>query len=223
MTIDYHPSWNHILKPLIETKEIQALFDFVVEERLKTVVFPPEELVFNAFRLTALEDVKVVILGQDPYHKEGQAQGLSFSVPATVPVPPSLRNIYMELSSDIPGFKIPNHGDLSKWAKQGVLLLNAILTVRRHEASSHQNRGWENFTDEIIRKVSDELDQVVFILWGSYAQKKENLINSDKHLVLKSVHPSPLSAYRGFLGCRHFSMANGYLQTQHKEPIDWQV
>jgi uracil-DNA glycosylase len=167
--------------------------------------------------------LKVVILGQDPYHNVGQAHGLSFSVPEGIPHPPSLRNIFAELVADIPGFHVPRSGDLTHWAEQGVLLLNATLTVRAHEAGSHQRMGWEEFTDQIIATISSQLENVVFLLWGSYAQRKSALINSNKHLILKSVHPSPLSAYRGFFGCRHFSQANDYLKASGRAAIDWKL
>ncbi|GHE28254.1 uracil-DNA glycosylase [Sphingobacterium griseoflavum] len=194
---------------------------FVQQERKATKIFPPAHLVFNAFKLTPFDGIKVVILGQDPYHNDGQAHGLSFSVPQGVPLPPSLKNIFAELESDIPGFTAPVAGDLTAWAKQGVLLLNATLTVRAHQAASHQKRGWETFTDQIIEAISQRCDHVVFILWGSYAQKKSILIDSNRHLVLKSVHPSPLSVYRGFFGCKHFSKANSYLTSVGKAPINW--
>lgn len=223
MSTRYHESWTSLLKPLFAQPYMKSLSSFVQNERKKSKVFPPENLVFNAFRLTTLSQIKVVILGQDPYHNDGQAHGLSFSVQEGMALPPSLRNIYTELTTDIPGFKYPQSGDLTKWAKQGVLLLNATLTVRAHEAGSHQKMGWENFTDAIIQSVSHMCDGVVFLLWGSYAIRKSALIDQRKHLVLTAVHPSPLSAYRGFLGCRHFSKANAYLQEQGKSPIDWQI
>ncbi|KGE14764.1 uracil-DNA glycosylase [Sphingobacterium deserti] len=223
MSERYHPSWEPILKPLLKQDFMRTLSMFVQQERKNSLVFPPENLVFNAFKLTAFEDVKVVILGQDPYHNDGQAHGLSFSVPKGIMLPPSLRNIYAELATDIPGFAIPTSGDLTAWAKQGVLLLNATLTVRAHQAASHQKKGWEEFTDQIIHAVSQKLDNVVFILWGSYAQKKAVLIDAKRHLILKSVHPSPLSVYRGFFGSKHFSKANEYLAAASKPTINWQV
>lgn len=219
----YDESWAPIIKPLFRQEYMKRLSAFVQEERRRYEVYPPQELVFNAFRLTPFSEVKVVILGQDPYHNVGQAHGLSFSVPEGIAFPPSLKNIFAELSTDIEGFQIPSSGDLTKWAKQGVLLLNATLTVRAHQAASHQKQGWERFTDEIIAKVSSELEHVVFLLWGSYAQQKAALIDASKHLVLKAVHPSPLSVYRGFFGCRHFSKANAYLQAHGKQPIDWRL
>ncbi len=218
----YHDSWEPVLKPLMKQDYMRRLSLYVQQERRSSLVFPPEELVFNAFKLTAFDAVKVVILGQDPYHNDGQAHGLSFSVPKGMALPPSLRNIYAELATDIPGFTIPSAGDLTSWAQQGVLLLNATLTVRAHEAASHQKKGWEEFTDQIIRQISEKRNNVVFILWGSYAQKKSVLIDESKHLVLKAVHPSPLSVYRGFFGCQHFSKANAYLLSAGISAIDWQ-
>ena len=183
-------------------------------------VFPPQEDVFNALNTTPFENVRVVIIGQDPYHGDDQAHGLSFSVRRGVRVPPSLMNIYKELESEY-GTKRPDHGDLTAWAQQGVLLLNATLTVRRDSAGSHQNKGWESFTDAVIRAVNDHHEHVVFMLWGSYAQKKGAFIDRNKHCVLTSVHPSPLSAHRGFLGCGHFKAANEYLESHGLQPIHW--
>lgn len=219
----YDSSWSPILKPLFADYNLKKLSHFIQIERARGTVFPAKGDVFNAFKLTKFDDIKVVILGQDPYHNDGQAHGLSFSVPHGMQQPPSLKNIFKELLTDIPGFTYPKHGDLSTWAKQGVLLLNATLTVRAHQAASHQKQGWEEFTDAIIKKISDEKEGVVFLLWGSYAQKKTIYIDERKHLVLKSVHPSPLSVYRGFFGCKHFSQTNLYLQKQNKNPINWQV
>ena len=223
MSKRYHESWEPVLKRLFEQPAMHALSKFVQQERQTARVFPPENLVFNAFQLTPLSEVKVVILGQDPYHNIGQAHGLSFSVPVGVAIPPSLKNIYTELVDDIPGVVYPRSGDLTKWAEQGVLLLNATLTVRAHEAASHQKRGWEQFTDAVIHSVSAHRTGVVFILWGSYAIKKSALIDQTKHLVLTSVHPSPLSVYRGFYGSKPFSRTNAYLMQQGEKPIDWQV
>ncbi|WP_166332879.1 uracil-DNA glycosylase [Sphingobacterium chungjuense] len=223
MSKRYHESWDSVFQPLFEQPMMRTLSQFVQQERQKASVFPPESLVFNAFRLTPLPEVKVVILGQDPYHNIGQAHGLSFSVPVGVAIPPSLKNIYTELVDDIPGFKYPQSGDLTKWAAQGVLLLNATLTVRAHEAASHQKKGWEQFTDSVIQSISQQRTGVVFILWGSYAIKKSALIDQTKHLILTSVHPSPLSVYRGFFGSKPFSKTNAYLARQGKQPIDWQV
>ncbi len=219
----FDESWDELLKPLFKQERMRHLSAFVQQERREHVVFPPQEQVFNAFRLTALPDVKVVILGQDPYHNVGQAHGLSFSVPNGIMHPPSLKNIFAELTTDIPGFSYPKSGDLTKWAEQGVLLLNATLTVRAHQAASHQKQGWEEFTDQVIAQISKELSHVVFVLWGSYAQKKSVLIDHSKHLVLKAVHPSPLSVYRGFFGSKHFSKSNAYLEQHGRESIDWQL
>lgn len=223
MSKRYHESWEPVIKPLLEQPSMRTLSQFVQQERQRAKVFPPESLVFNAFRLTPFAGVKVVILGQDPYHNIGQAHGLSFSVPVGVAIPPSLKNIYTELVDDIPGFVYPQSGDLSKWAEQGVLLLNATLTVRAHEAASHQKKGWEQFTDSVIKSISAQRTGVVFILWGSYAIKKSALIDQAKHLVLTSVHPSPLSVYRGFYGSKPFSRTNAYLTERGVKPIDWQV
>lgn len=223
MSKRYHESWDSVFQPLFEQPMMRTLSQFVQQERQRANVFPPENLVFNAFRLTPLPDVKVVILGQDPYHNIGQAHGLSFSVPVGVATPPSLKNIYTELVDDVPGFTYPQSGDLTKWAEQGVLLLNATLTVRAHEAASHQKKGWEQFTDSVIQSISQQCTGVVFILWGSYAIKKSALIDQTKHLILTSVHPSPLSVYRGFFGSKPFSKTNAYLAQQGKQPIDWQV
>ena len=185
-------------------------------------IYPPGKLIFNAFNRTPYDRVRVVILGQDPYHQPGQAMGLSFSVPQGVRIPPSLQNIYKELARSIPGFTIPNHGDLSAWADQGVLLLNATLTVRAHRAGSHQGHGWETFTDAVIKAISDNREHVVFILWGGYARSKKPLIDTGRHLVLESVHPSPLSANRGgWFGNHHFTLCNKYLESYGIKPIAW--
>lgn len=215
-------SWYEVLKDEFEKDYFRSLKDFLVEEKKHHVVYPPGQLIFNAFNTTPFNQVKVVILGQDPYHGPGQAHGLCFSVPEGVLPPPSLVNIFKEISNDL-GLPRPNHGNLTAWAKQGVLLLNATLTVRAHLAGSHQRRGWETFTDAAIKAVSDKLDGVVFLLWGNYAQAKSALIDSTKHYILKSVHPSPLSASRGFLGCRHFSKTDELLLAQGKLPVDWQI
>lgn len=219
----FDESWDRVLKPLFKQEYMHRLSAFVQEERKNCAVYPPQDQVFNAFKLTPLEKVKVVILGQDPYHNIGQAHGLSFSVPKGIAHPPSLKNIFSELTADIPGFVYPQSGDLTKWAKQGVLLLNATLTVRAHQAGSHQKQGWEVLTDQIIAKISEELEGVVFMLWGAYAQKKSVLIDHRKHLILKAVHPSPLSVYRGFFGSKHFSQANVFLQTKGREAINWRL
>jgi uracil-DNA glycosylase len=200
----------------------QELYRFVGEERRKYSVYPPGSDVFNALRYTPYDRVRVMIIGQDPYHEEGQAHGLAFSVQPGVPPPPSLQNIYKELHDDV-SFRIPNHGCLIPWAEQGVLLLNAVLTVRAHQANSHQGKGWETFTDTVIRAVNTQDSRVVFLLWGSYAQRKAELIDSTRHSILKAPHPSPLSASRGFLGCRHFSKANAILKSADLPEIDWQL
>ena len=200
----------------------RQLFEFVKNEYNTTVVFPPADDIFNAFHLTPLKDVKVVILGQDPYHGDGQAEGLSFSVKPGVDIPPSLVNIYKELHDDL-GCYIPNNGYLVKWAKQGVLLLNTVLTVRAHQANSHRGIGWEEFTDAAIRVLNAQDRPLVFLLWGRPAQNKKPMLTNPKHLILEAPHPSPLSAYRGFFGCRHFSQTNEFLQFHELEPIDWQI
>lgn len=187
------------------------------------VCFPPRELIFNAFKLTAFDNIKVVILGQDPYHNYNEAMGLSFSVPMGIKVPPSLVNIYKELEQDIPGFVIPQHGDLTKWAQQGVLLLNNVLTVSLNQPNSHANQGWEQFTDAVICAINSRLQNVVYILWGSKAQSKGKSIDRANNFVIEAPHPSPLSAYRGFFGGKYFSRANEYLIAHGKSPIDWQV
>lgn len=222
MAVNYDLSWQPIFAPLFQTEIMRKLSRFVQQQRLEHTVFPPKELVFNAFRLTPFDQVKVVILGQDPYHGSGQAHGLSFSVPRGIAIPPSLRNIYTELCRDIPSIRYPEHGDLSRWAQQGVLLLNATLTVQAHLAGSHQKKGWEYFTDHIIRSLSEKREGLIFMLWGAYAGRKSALIDLQKHRVLKTVHPSPLSAYRGFFGCSHFSKANAYLKASGASEINWQ-
>lgn len=221
--ITLHPSWLTYLASEFELPYMQQLEDFLVEQKQNgKVIFPPAELIFNALNATPLDQVKVVILGQDPYHGQGQAHGLCFSVPAGVRLPPSLKNIFKELQRDL-ALSIPTEGCLLRWAEQGVLLLNAILTVGQASAGSHQKHGWEQFTDRVIEHVSDQCDGVAFLLWGNYAQKKGQLVDSNKHLLLSSPHPSPLSAHRGFIGNGHFSAANDYLEKQGKTPIDWQL
>ncbi len=200
----------------------KELYSFVKNEYSSSIVYPKADDIFNAFHLTPLKDVKVLILGQDPYHEINQAHGLCFSVLPGNDIPPSLVNIYKELHDDL-GCNIPNNGYLEKWAKQGVLLLNTVLTVRAHQANSHKNRGWENFTDAVIQAVNEKDDPVVFMLWGSPAQKKIPMLTNPKHLILTAPHPSPLSAYRGFFGCRHFSKCNEFLLKNNLEPIDWQI
>jgi len=200
----------------------KELYEFVREEYNTTTVYPPADDIFNALHLTALKDVKVLILGQDPYHGANQAHGLSFSVLPGQRIPPSLKNIYTELHDDL-GCDIPNNGYLEKWAKQGVLMLNTVLTVRAHKPNSHQGKGWEYFTDAIIRAVNEQDRPIVYLLWGRPAQKKASMLNNPKHLILKAPHPSPYSADTGFFGCRHFSQANEFLESHGAEPIDWQI
>ena len=212
--------WKSVLSDQFQSPYFTALKEFLVEEKKKYTIYPPGRLIFNAFQHTPFEKVKVVILGQDPYHGKGQAHGLCFSVPPGVPKPPSLVNIFKELQSDL-GIPLPEYGTLEKWATQGVLLINATLTVRDGQAGSHQNRGWETFTNRVIEVVSQEKKGVVFLLWGRYAQAKASLIDENKHLVLKAAHPSPLSAHNGFFGCRHFSKTNEYLEQQGNPGIDW--
>lgn len=215
--------WQRYLGAEFEKPYIEALKCFLNEQEMKgKLLYPPLDLLFSAFDAAPLKNVKVVILGQDPYHGSGQAHGLSFSVPKGVAIPPSLRNVFKEVSQDL-GLPIPSHGCLQAWAQQGVLLLNAVLTVESGVAGAHRGKGWELFTDKVIETLSRESDGVVFMLWGGYAHKKECLIDGAKHLVLKAVHPSPLSAYRGFLGCGHFSQANEYLLLRGRKPVDWCV
>ncbi len=218
--IQIEDSWKAVLADEFQAEYFSLLKSFLIEDKTKNIVYPPGELIFNAFNTTPIDEIKVVIIGQDPYHGPGQAHGLCFSVPNGIKAPPSLRNIYKELVNDV-GIEIPKHGNLTNWAQQGVLLLNATLSVRAHQAGSHQGKGWETFTDRAIQAVSENREHVVFLLWGAYAQKKSILIDSDKHLILKSVHPSPLSAHRGFLGCKHFSQTNAYLKENNLKPIDW--
>ncbi len=217
-------TWHEAIGAEKEKAYFQTILEKVRHERQAGItVYPPERDVFNAFRTTEFGNVKVVILGQDPYHGAGQAHGLAFSVQPEIAVPPSLVNIYKELATDIEGFQIPQHGYLQHWAEQGVLLLNTVLTVRAGAAHSHATFGWEVFTDEVIRQLDKEREHLVFMLWGSHAQKKGAFIDRNRHLVLTAPHPSPLSAYRGFFGCKHFSQANAYLQVNGLKPIDWQV
>lgn len=215
-------NWSIALKDEFRKPYYKKLFEFVGAEYSSRVIYPPAEDLFNAFHFTPLERVKVVILGQDPYHEEGQAHGLCFSVKPGVDIPPSLVNIYKELESDL-GCYIPNNGYLEKWARQGVLMLNTVLTVRAHQAHSHKNAGWEQFTDAAIRVLAEQDRPLVFILWGKPAQAKKAMITNPKHLVLEAPHPSPLSAYRGFFGSRPFSETNRYLKENGIEPIDWQI
>ena len=215
-------SWEKAMKPEFSKPYYRKLFLTVNQEYRTATVYPPAGDIFNAFHFTPLDQVKVVILGQDPYHEPGQAHGLSFSVKPGIEIPPSLVNIYQELHDDL-GCYIPDNGYLVKWAKQGVMMLNTVLTVRAHQANSHRNIGWEEFTDAAIRVLADQDRPMVFILWGRPAQRKADMIYNPKHLVLKSPHPSPLSAYRGFFGSRPFSKTNRYLEENGIEPIDWQI
>ncbi|MEA3462426.1 MAG: uracil-DNA glycosylase [Bacteroidota bacterium] len=212
--------WKSVLMDQFQSPYFRTLKEFLLEEKKKYTLYPPGRLIFNAFQRTPFDRVKVVILGQDPYHGKGQAHGLCFSVPPGIPQPPSLVNIFKELNSDL-GTPVPSHGNLENWADQGVLLINATLTVRDSQAGSHQKRGWETFTNRVIEVVSQEKSGIVFLLWGRFAQAKESLIDGNKHLILKAAHPSPLSAYNGFFGCRHFSLTNEYLEKQGKTGIDW--
>jgi uracil-DNA glycosylase len=223
MSITLEKSWKAVLEQEFSKPYMNELRAFLKHEQTHYQVFPPNKLIFNAFEHTPFDQVKVVILGQDPYHNIGQAHGLSFSVQPGVAIPPSLRNMYIELSTDIDGFKAPHHGTLTKWADQGVLLLNAVLTVRAHTAASHQKRGWEIFTDTVIKELSQKRENIVFILWGNYAKQKTKLIDSSKHLIITSAHPSPLSAHNGFFGSKPFSKTNQYLIDHNKTPIDWSL
>ena len=214
--------WLEPLSAEFHKPYYKNLYETVKRAYHEGPVFPPSEDIFNAFHFTPLSDVKVVIIGQDPYHNVGQAHGLCFSVQPGIDTPPSLQNIYKELQDDL-GCYIPNNGCLTKWAKEGVLLLNTVLTVRAHEANSHKGIGWEQFTDAVIQIVDKKDDPVVFLLWGTPAQKKAALLHNPNHLILKAPHPSPLSAYRGFFGCKHFSQCNEFLEAHGKTPIDWQI
>ncbi len=220
MDVKIAPSWKERLQAEFEKEYFEHLVHFVKDEYKKYTVFPPGRQIFSAFDHCSFDDVKVVIIGQDPYHGPRQANGLCFSVNDGIKLPPSLQNIYKEIEDDI-GKKMPASGNLERWAKQGVLLLNATLTVRAHTPGSHQNKGWELFTDAVIRKISEEKEGVVFLLWGAYAQRKGVVIDRRKHKVLESAHPSPFAANRGFFGCRHFSQTNEYLKERGLEPIDW--
>ncbi len=220
MDVKIAPSWKEKLEPEFSKPYFKELTAFVKEEYREHTVYPPGPLIFNAFRHCSFDDVKVVIIGQDPYHNPGQANGLSFSVADGVRVPPSLQNIYKEVSDEFDK-PIPQSGNLERWADQGVLLLNATLTVRANSPGSHQKKGWEEFTDAVIRIVSDEKEHIVFLLWGAYAQKKGSVIDDTRHLVLKSAHPSPFAANKGFFGNNHFIKANDYLLAKGKEPVEW--
>lgn len=220
MDVKIEKSWKNQLINEFEKDYFQKLTRFIRQEYESQTVYPNGNQIFNAFDLCPFEDVKVVILGQDPYHEPGQAHGLCFSVPEGISNPPSLMNIFKEIKSDM-GYEPNKNGNLTRWSKQGVLLLNATLTVRAHLAGSHQNKGWETFTDSVVHALNEKREGLVFMLWGSYAQKKGCFIDENRHLVLKSVHPSPLSAHRGFFGNRHFSRANDWLNSNNKEAIDW--
>ena len=220
MNVQIEESWKRQLQTEFEKDYFVRLTDFVRSEYKATQIFPPGKLIFNAFNLCPFDKAKVIIIGQDPYHGPGQAHGLCFSVNDGVPFPPSLKNIFKEIQDDL-GIPVPESGNLTRWANQGVLLLNATLTVRAHQAGSHQRKGWEEFTDAAIRALAEQREHLVFILWGAYAQKKGAFIDRNKHLVLASAHPSPLSAYNGFFGNKHFSRANAYLMEHGVTPINW--
>ena len=221
MEVRISDGWKQLLQSEFDSEYFKQLTDFVRQEYRTQTIFPPAGLIFNAFDKCRLEDVKVVIIGQDPYHGEGQAMGLSFSVPAGIKIPASLQNIYKEIAQETGRPPMHCNGDLTAWAEQGVLLLNATLTVRAHQAGSHQGHGWERFTDSVIRLISERMNGVVFMLWGSYACHKAEMIDQSRHLVLMSAHPSPLSAYRGFFGCGHFVRANEYLMQTGRTAIEW--
>ena len=220
MSIKIEESWNKALAPEFEKPYFQSLITFVKKEVAEHTIYPPGKLIFSAFDHCPFDATKVVIIGQDPYHGAGQANGLCFSVSDGMPNPPSLKNIFKEIKEDL-GKDIPSTGDLARWAAQGALMLNATLTVRANEAGSHQKKGWEEFTDAAIQQLSDKKQNLVFLLWGAYAQKKGAIIDETKHLVLKAAHPSPFSAYNGFFGCAHFSKANEYLKLHGKPTINW--
>ena len=215
-------SWKFTLKDEFQADYFASLKSFLLEEKSKYLIFPPSERIFAAFDHTPFDRVKVVIIGQDPYHGQGQAHGLCFSVPPGIRKPPSLLNIFKEIRDDL-GHPIPESGTLEKWAGQGVLLINATLTVRANSPGSHQNKGWEQFTDAVIKKLSDEKSGLIFILWGNFAIAKKEMIDQTKHFILTAAHPSPFSAYRGFFGCRHFSKTNEILTNQNKTEIDWKI
>lgn len=220
MNVKIAADWQEILQPEFDKPYFEQLTQFVRAEYGATTVYPAGRNIFRAFDKCPFSELKVVIIGQDPYHGVGQANGLCFSVNDGVPFPPSLQNIFKEIQSDL-GTAVPQSGNLDRWAEQGVLLLNSVLTVRAHEAASHAGRGWEQFTDAVVRTINERKQGVVYMLWGSYAQRKGQVVDSSKNFVLKSVHPSPLSVYRGFFGCKHFSQANAYLQSVGKTPIIW--
>ena len=221
MKINIEPAWRKNLESYFQTNDWKTLTDFVRQEYLTKTIYPHPKNVFNAFNSTPFDKVKVVIIGQDPYHNPGEAHGLCFSVQPGVKVPPSLQNIYKEIESDLKIKKDFSQGTLTDWAKQGVLLMNAVLTVRKNQAGSHANQGWEKFTDKVIKQLSDKKENLVFLLWGNYAKQKGQIINRSKHLVLESTHPSPFSAYNGFFGCQHFSQTNKYLKQHGLKEIKW--
>ena len=223
MEVKMEPSWKEVLKTEFNKPYFQQIVLHLKTEKSQSkLIYPPGSLIFNAFDKTPINNVKVVILGQDPYHGQGQAHGLCFSVPDGIPAPPSLLNIFKEMQEDI-GIPVPRSGNLTHWAQQGVFLLNASLTVRAGEPMSHAKIGWAEFTDTVIRKISEYKDHVVFLLWGRFAQEKRMLIDESKHLILRAAHPSPLSAHSGFMGCRHFSKANAYLVSKGIDPVDWKI
>lgn len=224
MAVDLEPSWLEILHDEFEKPYMLKLREFLKKEKEEGIkIYPKNSDIFNAFNKTPFNNVKAVILGQDPYHGPNQAIGLSFAVNKGITIPPSLKNIYKELQTDIPGFVMPSHGDLTEWAEQGVMLLNATLTVQAGKPGSHQKKGWEIFTDTVIKKLSEQKEGIVFILWGKFAQAKEELIDTAKHHILKAAHPSPYSADNGFFGCHHFSKTNTILENERKQQIDWQI
>ncbi|MEZ3442024.1 uracil-DNA glycosylase [uncultured Alistipes sp.] len=220
MDVKIAQDWKEILQPEFDKPYFRELTDFIRQEYASRRIFPRAGNIFRAFDKCPFDKLKVVIIGQDPYHGEGQANGLCFSVADGIPFPPSLQNIFQEVSSDL-NRPVPASGNLDRWAEQGVLLLNAVLTVRAHEAASHAGRGWETFTDAVVRAIAERKQGIVYLLWGSYAQRKGAIADPARNCILKAVHPSPLSAYRGFIGCRHFSQANAYLRSQGKAEIEW--
>lgn len=224
LEVQIENSWKQILTEQFEQPYFLELQQFIqLEKNQGKIIYPPSDFLFNAFNSSPFNKVRVVILGQDPYHGTGQAHGLCFSVPSEIKkLPPSLKNIYKELQNDV-GFKIPNHGNLQKWTTQGVFLLNAILTVEANTPASHQKRGWEQFTNAVIKKLSEQREGLIFLLWGNFAQQKTTLIDTQKHIILKAPHPSPFSAHSGFFGCKHFSQVNDILRSKGELPIDWQV
>lgn len=220
--VDIHPEWYEVLKDQFQAEYFKKLKLFLLEDKKKYQIFPPGKEIFSAFNETSFKNTKLIIIGQDPYHGPGQANGKCFSVNDGIPHPPSLKNIFKEIGNDL-GYDYPKSGDLKPWAKQGVLLLNATLTVRAREAASHQKKGWEEFTDTVIKRLSDQRKDLIFLLWGNFAIAKSKLIDTSKHHILTSVHPSPLSAHRGFLGCKHFSKANEILLSLGRRPIHWEI